>query len=59
MDRYRCSVCKKELTEGQVLNYMEHHKDLDFNWGQCEGKNATIELLPSSVHKANKKGDLE
>lgn len=43
MKKYRCSVCKVELSTEEVNNYLSNQEGLDFNWGQCQGEEAHIE----------------
>lgn len=45
MDKYRCSVCKKHLTQEEVENYLRQHDKLELRWGTCEGENAYIEKI--------------
>lgn len=45
MKRYRCGVCKKELTKEEVKNYLEVTGGLTFNWGTCDGEEATLEEI--------------
>lgn len=48
MKKYRCSVCKKELSKEEVEKYVKGHEGLDFNWGICKGEDAYIELIDCS-----------
>ena len=43
--KYRCSVCKEELTQEEYMNYARSRIGLDFEWGFCQGETATIELI--------------
>ena len=51
MERYKCSVCEKELTNEEVKNYLDNHDQLDFNWGQCNGEDAFIIPIKTSLEE--------
>ena len=42
-EEYICSVCKGVLSKSEVERYIKTHEDLDFNWGMCGNKEASIE----------------
>lgn len=38
--KYICSVCKERLSLKEVERYFKEHRNLELNWGQCNGKEA-------------------